>query len=735
MLVSLCLLALFGLVSPARVAGSPAPAEPTRRVAVVLPDGWPTARFERWTAFARREGIELRVLNESETEPIGWEKIRLAAPPVSEDFRARLAAFPVALESSGFAFDGRSYRAATDGIVLTDPERPSETLVLGNSRDAAISSSRSIFRGSDGGALHFRAFSGELTKEGRFRKASGGSLEIDRASERDRIADRARFFSLLATERRGSVAWRFPETERRALERWAPVLERFLSAEMSRIGVTVFIYPDPSVKGLFTGSSRPADLAWEADRLRIDIDASAPADPDLVSPVLAAAAVGGAAPALRVRPALLLAAGARAHGRWWGRDVASFASFLEHAQVQPTVGEVLSVDERDDASPIALVGAGAAWLEAGFREGGEAALKRAFAASGPDLAATLEGWRKIATNVPSSSPRRRPLPAGFLRGVSYAMSNSVEGSYASPRSFDTLKRLAGMSVNSIAVIPYGFSRTERRPEIGFVHRNPRGETDEGTVRAVSDARSLGLTAMLKPQIWVGRGAFVGAVAMTTEADWARWFRSYRRFAVHHAIVAEAARAALFCVGTELTASEEREMEWRGIVAAVRLATGAPLLYATNWASGARRVRFWDALDAIGADFYDPLSTDPGATDAALVAGARRAAEPVARLSAATGKPVVFAEAGYPPARAAWTTPHDETSGRSFAPEDAARAVRAVFAAFNAEEWWRGVYWWKAFSDGRDAGASDRGFNFLGRPAGDAIAEGFRKLAGGNRGSR
>jgi len=734
-LVSLCLLALFGLVTAVPTDGSPAPSGPTRRVAVVLPDGWPTTRFERWAAFARREGLQVRVAHQSEPDAIGWETVRLAAPPISDDFRKRLAAFPVALDSSRFVFDGRTYRAAADAIVLTTLERPSETLVLGNSRDAAISSARSVFRQPDGGAGRFRAFSGELTKEGRFRRARGGPLEIDRASERDRIADRERFFSSLATERRGNAVWRFRESERRAFVKWTPVLERFLSAETARTDVTVFLYPEPSTKGLFTGSSRPADVAWEADRPRVDIDSSAPAEPDLVSPVLAAAAFGGAAPAMRSRPTLLLAAGARAHGRWWGRDVASFASFLERAQVQPTVADVLSVEERDDASPIVLVGAGAAWLEAGFREGGGKALKRAFAASGPDLMATLQRWRRSATNVSASAPRRRPLPPGFLRGVSYAMSNSVEGSYASPRSFDTLKRLSGMSVNSIAVIPYGFSRTEHRPEIGFVHRSPRGETDEGTVRAVSDARSLGITTMLKPQIWIGGGAFVGTVAMRSEDDWARWFRSYRRFAVHHAIVAEASGAALFCVGTELTGSEAREKEWRDIVAAVRLATGAPLLYATNWASGAPRVRFWDALDAIGADFYDPLSADPGATDAALVAGARSAAEPVARLSAATGKPVVFAEAGYPPARAAWTAPHEDASGRPFAPEDAARAVRAVFAAFNGEKWWRGVYWWKSFSDGRDADASDRSFNFLGRPAGDAIAAGFRSLAGGVGGSQ
>jgi hypothetical protein len=309
------------------------------------------------------------------------------------------------------------------------------------------------------------------------------------------------------------------------------------------------------------------------------------------------------------------------------------------------------------------------------------------------------------------------------------MSNSIDGSYASPRSLETLKRLSGMAVNSISVIPYGFLRTERTPELRFVHRNPRGETDEGTLRAVSDARSLGMTAMVKPQIWVGGGAFVGGVAMANPADWAKWFDAYRRFAMHHALVAEASGAALFCIGTELSGTEAQEKRWRATIAAVRLATGAPLLYATNWAAGASKIGFWDALDVIGADFYDPLSVDATASDAALVQGVRRAAQPVGELSAAMRKPVIFAEAGYPPAQGAWTAPHDEDSGRPLAPEDAARAVRAVFAALGRVRWWKGVYWWKVFSDGRDAGASDRSFNFLGRPAGEAIAVGFRQLAG------
>jgi hypothetical protein len=722
LILSLCLAALLGLSSPGRES------LPVRRVAVLLPEGWEMPELTRWTAFARREGLEIRTARETERLAPDWEVVRIAAPPISAAFRSRLTKFPLSLEAAGFVFDRRAYRDAGDGVVLSDPDSGVETLVLANSRDGVVRLLRGVFgrdRRPTGG---FRAISGELSKEGRFRRTSGGRLEIDRATERDRIADRERFLADLAGERRGGVLWRFRESERPGFERWSPVLERLLAGAEARSALTVFLYPDPATKGLYTGSSRPADVSWAREAGRVDVDVSAPPEPDLVSPVLAAAAIGSREPRIRERPTLLAAAGARAHGRWWGRDVASFASFLERAGVHPTVEDVVDDPDRGDLSPICAVGAAAAWLDAGFREGGEAAVARAVAADDDELRRTLARWRRTALNRPALPPPRRRVPSDFLRGVSYAMTNSVEGSYASPRSLATLRRLTGMAVNSISIMPYGFSRQENVPEIEFVHRSPRGETDEGTLRAVADARSLGMSAMVKPHLWVGGGAFVGSIAMSHPADWAKWFAAYRRFTIHHAIVAEASGAALFCVGTELAATEAQIGEWRRTVAAVRLATGAPLVYASNWAAGAPRVGFWDLLDVIGADFYDPLSADPGASDTTLVEGVRRAARPLARLSAATGKPIVFTEAGYPPAATPWTAPHDEESGRPLAPQDAARSVRAVFAALSGEKWWRGVYWWKAFSDGRDAGASDSSFNFLGRPAGDAIAAGFRRLA-------
>ena len=160
---------------------------------------------------------------------------------------------------------------------------------------------------------------------------------------------------------------------------------------------------------------------------------------------------------------------------------------------------------------------------------------------------------------------------------------------------------------------------------------------------------------------------------------------------------------------------------------MRLATGAPLTYASNWASGAPKVPFWDALDAIGVDFYDPLSRDPDASDAALEAGARAAALPLEKLALATGKPVVFAEAGYPPVKGPGWRPTTRTPGSLRLPGDAGRAVAAVFRALNGKSWWKGVYWWKAFSSGQGARPKSAGINVLGTPSEKAIADGFARV--------
>jgi hypothetical protein len=715
-------LILLGLLAAGLAEGA------SRKIAIRAPEAVLAAgELDRIKGFAERGGVSLDVGPEGAPAPSGAEVVRLGLVPVSETFAKAIARFPVRLEKDGFGFDGHEYRGPEEAICLTEPGKPTEIFVVGNSpRALARLAGRRLFLRDD--APDYLVVSGSLTKEGRFGKNS--PLAIDRPSDRDGIAARETFLAARKREEKNGIAWIFREEERPAVDHWAGVVtawSRGGAAVARKAPLSVAFFPDAVSKAKYAGSSRPADLTEEGSGFRVDVDASAPAEPDLVSPVLAAAAIAADTPALAKRPLLLAAAGARACRRWWGRDVGGFAAFARGADVEPSPADVVAGSPR--LSPVLAVGSAAAWLEAGARLDGEASVKKVLVGPEPALLAALERWRQAAGRQSVQPPPRRELPKGFLRGVSYAMTNSIDGGYVSARSRDTLGRFASLSINAVSIMPFAFASDVAAPEISFVHRDPQGETDEGTLHAVADARLSGISAMVKPQLWAGGGGFVGRIAMKSEEDWRRWFDDYRRFVVHHAVVAEAAGAALFCLGTELSATEGREKEWRRTIAAVRLATGAPLTYAANWAANAPKVPFWDALDVVGVDFYDSLGKDAKLSDKALEAGVKAAVKPLAALAASSKKPVIFTEAGYPPVKSAWIAPHDEDSGRPAGPEDAARSVAAVFRALEKEPWWKGVYWWKAFSDGRAARPGEKGFNVMGTPAERVIADGFKSIAG------
>ena len=66
MILPLCLAALLRLSSP-----DPDPLR-VRHVAVVLPEGWQIPELARWSAFARREGLEIRTARETDRLGADW---------------------------------------------------------------------------------------------------------------------------------------------------------------------------------------------------------------------------------------------------------------------------------------------------------------------------------------------------------------------------------------------------------------------------------------------------------------------------------------------------------------------------------------------------------------------------------------------------------------------------------------------------------------------------------------
>jgi hypothetical protein len=234
------------------LAGAAGGADPARRIAIRVPEGFsPGPEFERFSGWARREGVEVEVGPESAPVPAGWEAARVAVLPASAAFRRLVAKFPVRLTEKDFVFDGRSYGQPDDAVVLTDPAHPGETFVLGAGRRAVLRLlARRLFYREEERSADYRVVSGDLSKSGRFAR-NAAALVIDRSSDKDEIASRESFFRSLKDEVRNGVRWQARDSERAAIARWDPELSRLAGPEPHG-GMVVRLIPTPATKGRYT---------------------------------------------------------------------------------------------------------------------------------------------------------------------------------------------------------------------------------------------------------------------------------------------------------------------------------------------------------------------------------------------------------------------------------------------------------------------------------------------------
>jgi hypothetical protein len=479
----------------------------------------------------------------------------------------------------------------------------------------------------------------------------------------------------------------------------------------------------------------------------------------LAGRLIARARLGGAAglaPWLERGAALWLA------GDWYGRPYREWLPSLAGAAVLPSGAELLAPATPPEGSSVLWTPVAAALID---HQSGEtlaaklAAVRRltprevdswlaglatrqaAPATAAPAVTAASAGAATTAATSTATAARAAvvvgaarggapsaPLP--FLRGVSLAMENSLEGGYHAPALDRQLDRLAAMGVDAVSLMPFAFEEGPSAPRLHMLGGGPESETDVGLIHAVRRARAHGLRTLYKPHIWVGGGSWPGDVAMRDEAAWRDWWRDYRRYVLHHAVLARWAGADLFSIGCELSGTLGRAEDWRQLIAAVRQVFPGPLTYAGNWNGDLERAPFWEQLDLVGVDAYFPLSPDPAAGRAELARGAAAVAARLAAASQAHRRPLLLTEVGFAACRATWTAPHREGGTPSQA--DQAAAYAALFGALGHPRWLAGAFVWKAFSG--EAAAADRpvaarrrreetaaDFRFLGRQAEAAIA--------------
>lgn len=360
-----------------------------------------------------------------------------------------------------------------------------------------------------------------------------------------------------------------------------------------------------------------------------------------------------------------------------------------------------------------------------------------------EVARLQEGWAQFmerqASRFQEHTEKDRRQFQGkdrFHRGFNFTHEGySIFNGYGSGEADRSLERLAAMGVNSVSIVPYGFLAQFDRPvPIGVSWGRVNSENDEAVVHAAAQARRLGMTVLLKPQIWV-RGSWPGSLEMKGEQQWQEFFSHYERWIRHYAMLAEIHQMDLLCIGVELSrATLGQQQQWRQMAGRLRQLYSGPMVYAANWGEEFEELTFWDAFDYIGVNAYYPLSAE----DEPGLDGLREGAEKmVAKLDSVRkrfDKPLLITEIGFTSAAHPWKQPHRDHRGNETYPDRQADCYRAVFEALEGKSWCRGIFWWK-WPTWLEAG--DRrggGFISAGKPAARVVAEHYRTMESGRSSS-
>ncbi len=289
--------------------------------------------------------------------------------------------------------------------------------------------------------------------------------------------------------------------------------------------------------------------------------------------------------------------------------------------------------------------------------------------------------------------------------------------FASTYSDQSLEKLSNMGVEYVSIIVTQYQDAYNSTKIFETDHTP---SDQSIIHVIKKARKLGLKVMLKPHVDLldkHDGSYWRAdIGFVTESDWNAWFKEYKKFILHYANMAKKHKADIFCLGTELSFTTQKDEMWRTeVIAPVKKAYQGTLVYAANW-DNYKNVKFWNELDFVGIDAYFPLTYKADPTVEDLRAGWEKWVYEIEVWQASVNKPIIFTEIGYASTGHAPNTPWKGGTSGNAAPEIQAKCYEAFFETIWNKDWLAGVYWWKWDTNTSAGGEHNRQFTPQNKPA-------------------
>ncbi|MGB2820126.1 MAG: hypothetical protein WBF17_04040 [Phycisphaerae bacterium] len=319
----------------------------------------------------------------------------------------------------------------------------------------------------------------------------------------------------------------------------------------------------------------------------------------------------------------------------------------------------------------------------------------------------------VAPTVPGPL---KPVNVDQFRGFSLQLQ-----SHSPTHPYPTyISEIAATGANTVCLVVAAYQENCDSTSI-FVDAR-RTPSDEQVQRLIGHAHKEGLRVVFMPIVLLENpraGEWRGKI---DPKNWDDWWEDYDNYILHYAHVAQAARAELLVVGSELVSTEkDHGNRWRGLIGRVRKVFKGHLSYSANW-DHYRPVSWWDAVDIIGMTTYYDLTEGGKPTVERLLAGWRPIRKEILEWQRTINRPILFTEVGWPNQVTCAQYPWDYTRNPD-KPDPTAQAncFEAFFRTWINEKAVAGflVWEWRNHPN-QKIGPEETGYVPCGKPALDVI---------------
>lgn len=359
----------------------------------------------------------------------------------------------------------------------------------------------------------------------------------------------------------------------------------------------------------------------------------------------------------------------------------------------------------------------------------------------------------------------------YVKGYSWGWVGS-RSDYASSEAADSMEKLAETGAEWVCIAFCTYMESPNKPNFTWGDDEPWMVTDDEIRRAIKLARDNNLKVILKPVVNCKDGTWRAwikfyrpltdeekAKGKTGEIDpwgnepverkgetkdltaWGEWWNNYQNFLIHYAEIAKENDVEIFCLGCEMSSTEEFVDRWRNAIGEVRAIYDGQLVYDINHGRE-ETLPWWDAVDIIGVSGYYAVPPSGGetleqavqetTTEEEIATELAKVKEQLSQVSARWQKPVLMIETGVTNVRGCSRYPWSHPDANPESPLDEAEQAnyyRAFFKTFSEDApWFMGYAWWDwpARLYPREQANQNRGFCVYGKEAETVLKEWYAK---------